>query len=122
MNVRRFRARVAPLAAVLPAVLAFASLSAVAEPPEVRLPPDVTYEGADGSPGPVVFSHTTHVPLAESKCIACHPGTFSILGPTGRITHEEMDAGRSCGVCHDGAKASGVQDDCAHCHRMGDGS
>jgi c(7)-type cytochrome triheme protein len=89
--------------------------------PEIRLPPDVTYNGAEGSPGPVVFSHATHVPLADTRCVACHPAPFSILQPTRRITHDQMNAGQKCGACHDGAKASGVQESCDHCHRMGDG-
>ncbi len=96
--------------------------AADAPSPPLRLPPDVTYGRSEASPGPVVFSHTTHVPLADSRCISCHPALFSILGPTTRITHDEMEAGRKCGACHDGTRAVGVKDDCAHCHRMGDGS
>lgn len=89
--------------------------------PALRLPPDVTYGGAADSPGPVVFSHTTHVPLRDNQCLACHPQTFSILQPTRKITHEEMNAGKQCGACHDGTQASGVRDACDHCHRMGGG-
>jgi c(7)-type cytochrome triheme protein len=87
--------------------------------PELRLPPAVTYDGAEGSPGPVVFSHTTHVPLADDHCLVCHPAPFAILQPTRGLTHEVMNAGGKCGMCHDGTKASGVQDACDHCHRMG---
>ena len=104
------------------AVLADGSTPAGDGPPDLRLPPDVTYGGAEGSPGPVVFSHSTHAPLASNQCVACHPMPFSILRPTRRITHEEMNAGQKCGACHDGVKASGVQDDCGHCHRMEGGS
>jgi c(7)-type cytochrome triheme protein len=105
-------------------VAGFAAISRAADErsAELRLPSDVTYSGAEGSPGPVIFSHTTHVPLADNRCIACHPAPFSILGPTRQITHEEMNKGLKCGTCHDGTKASGVQDACNHCHRMGDGS
>lgn len=88
----------------------------------LRLPADVTYRNAEGSPGVVVFSHATHVALTEQRCPACHPALFSILGPTEKITHEEMNTGRRCGACHDGAKASGVQDACDHCHRTRGGS
>jgi c(7)-type cytochrome triheme protein len=90
--------------------------------PTLRLPPDVTYREAEGSPGPVVFSHSTHVAFTDTKCIACHPSIFSILQPTRRITHAEMDAGTKCGACHDGSKASAVQGDCTHCHQLKDGS
>jgi c(7)-type cytochrome triheme protein len=61
-----------------------------------------------------VFSHETHVPLAEGRCVGCHPALFSIMGPTRGITHDVMDAGRQCGACHD------TKDACDHCHRMGD--
>ncbi len=88
--------------------------------PEVRLPADVTYRSAENSPGPVVFSHTVHVPLAGDRCVACHPALFPILRPTEKITHAEMSAGKKCGACHDGVAASGVEDDCAHCHGSGE--
>ncbi len=87
---------------------------------ELRLPPEATFQGADGSPGPVVFRHATHVPLAQQQCVGCHPALFSILQPTRGLTHEVMNAGGKCGACHDGTKASGVQDSCEHCHQMGE--
>jgi c(7)-type cytochrome triheme protein len=95
---------------------------AAGEAPAPKLPLDVTYRAAEASPGPVIFSHATHVPLADTRCVACHPALFSILRPTPRITHDEMNAGRRCGACHDGSKASGVQASCDHCHRAGEGS
>jgi c(7)-type cytochrome triheme protein len=107
---------------LLAAALATGSLAASESSSELRLPADVTYRGAETSPGPVVFSHAVHVPLAENRCVGCHPALFAILQPTGRITHDEMTAGRKCGACHDGTKASGVQDACDHCHRTGGGS
>ena len=97
-------------------------LAAGEVPPALKLPPAVTYQAAEGSPGPVVFSHETHVPLADTRCVACHPALFSILRPTRGINHEAMNAGRQCGACHDGSKASGVQESCDHCHRIGGGS
>jgi c(7)-type cytochrome triheme protein len=103
----------------LATMLGFVSLASGEPAPELRLPPDVTYSGAEASPGPVVFSHTIHVPLADTRCVTCHPAPFSILQPTRGITHEAMNAGGLCGVCHNGTKASGVQDACEHCHRMG---
>ena len=112
---------------VVVVVLLAATLAVAADEREhsvtpLRLPPDVTYGGAEASPGPVVFSHATHVPLADDRCVACHPALFSILRPTREIRHEEMNSGQRCGACHDGTKASGVQDACEHCHRMGGGS
>ncbi len=92
------------------------AVAAAGEPPSIRLPADRTYDGGEGSPGPVVFSHTVHVALASGKCGGCHPAPFHMLQPTGGITHEEMNAGRQCGTCHDGTAAAGVTDDCTHCH------
>lgn len=106
----------------LAAMLCAGRVTAADDSVTVRLPADVTYHGAEGSPGPVVFSHESHVALTEQHCPACHPALFSILAPTGKITHEEMNAGHRCGACHDGTKASGVQDSCDHCHRTGGGS
>ena len=102
-------------------LLAVASSRAGEAASELRLPADVTYRAADGSPGPVVFSHTTHVAFAENRCLGCHPAPFTMLRPIGRITHEDMDAGRSCGVCHDGKMAHGTQEGCDSCHGSGDG-
>ena len=105
----------------LVAVVVAASTRAADEgPPEVRLPADVTYQSAETSPGPVVFSHSTHVPLADHRCIGCHPALFPILRPTGKVTHAEMSAGKKCGACHDGVTASGIEDDCDHCHQSGE--
>jgi c(7)-type cytochrome triheme protein len=85
--------------------------------PEIRLPRDIVYAKAKDSPGPVVFSHETHVAIADNKCTGCHPAPFKMLKPVGRMVHDDMNAGRSCGVCHDGKTATGVQDDCEHCHK-----
>jgi c(7)-type cytochrome triheme protein len=108
----------ASVALLLAAAFGAGPLLATEPSLELRLPPDVAYSGADASPGPVVFSHVTHVPLAGMRCVECHPARFSILGPTRGLTHEEMNAGEKCGGCHDGNKASGVQDDCTRCHKM----
>ena len=116
------RKRLRCLRVVLSSAMLFWISSALAEiptTPQLRLPADVTYIEGNGSPGPVVFRHETHVSLNSDKCTACHPEPFSILGSRSKITHAEMDAGKSCGTCHDGTKASGVQDDCFHCHEAG---
>jgi c(7)-type cytochrome triheme protein len=112
------RLRTVLIASCLAAAFAMAALAGSEISPNLRLPADVTYGSAEGSPGPVIFSHATHVPLTDTRCVACHPEPFSILGPTGRVTHAEMEAGRKCGACHDGVKASGIDDDCSHCHRL----
>jgi c(7)-type cytochrome triheme protein len=84
----------------------------------LRLPATVSYELAVGPDRAVVFSHETHVPLAGNRCTTCHPRTFRILAPTTHIEHREMEAGRSCGSCHDGHQAFDVRDStaCSSCH------
>jgi c(7)-type cytochrome triheme protein len=90
-------------------------------PPEPRLPPDRTLADQAGSPGPVVFRHATHVEFAGVRCVGCHPAPFSILGRHRAVTHDEMNAGRSCGICHNGSDATGVEDAgaCTACHSEG---
>ncbi|HEU4402517.1 MAG TPA: c(7)-type cytochrome triheme domain-containing protein [Candidatus Polarisedimenticolia bacterium] len=98
--------------------------SAPVVPPALRLPPDIVFNKAVGSPGPVVFRHTTHVELAGTRCVGCHPQPFRMLRPTRRVTHDDMNAGRSCGVCHDGRTATGTQDGeaCGSCHAAAGGT
>jgi c(7)-type cytochrome triheme protein len=66
----------------------------------------------------VAFSHETHVALADNRCTGCHPAPFKMLRPDRKVVaHDEATAARSCGACHDGKTATGVQDDCGHCHK-----
>ncbi|HXJ35582.1 MAG TPA: c(7)-type cytochrome triheme domain-containing protein [Candidatus Eisenbacteria bacterium] len=104
---------------MLAMALGRALASAADGKPTVQLPADRTFAGAEGSPGPVVFSHETHVAFSDGRCVACHPAPFRMLRPTGGFTHAEMDAGRQCGICHDGKTARSVKDDCDHCHGGG---
>lgn len=115
---RRFFSLAGFLRLSLPALFLIAP-AALPGPPELQLPRDLVYDGADGSPGPVVFRHATHFELAENRCTACHPRPFQMLSPERLVTHCEMNAGRSCGLCHDGRKAAAVDDDCGHCHASG---
>ena len=85
---------------------------------ELRLPPDLVYDHAVGAEGAVVFRHSTHAGFADMKCAACHPAPFKLLHPTRQTSHELMDKGQSCGMCHDGshAFATAKDDMCARCH------
>jgi c(7)-type cytochrome triheme protein len=84
----------------------------------LRLPPDILYAHAGHADSAVVFSHVTHVAFAENRCTGCHPAAFRMLsrGPVPR--HGDMNAGGSCGRCHDGRQAFGVRDAsaCGTCH------
>jgi c(7)-type cytochrome triheme protein len=84
---------------------------------ELRLPPDQVLDQQD-SPAPVIFSHANHTAYTDNRCQPCHPTPFSILGRHRPMLHEEMDAGSSCGVCHNGHDATDVTDpeSCDVCH------
>jgi c(7)-type cytochrome triheme protein len=88
---------------------------------QLRLPPDLTYSKAEGSPGKVVFSHQLHTAVAD-KCTACHIQLFRMLRPARQVTHADMEAGKSCGACHNGQMAFGPTDaaGCPRCH-VGEG-
>jgi len=88
---------------------------------QLRLPPDLTYSKAEGSPGKVIFSHQFHTAVAD-KCTVCHVKLFRMLRPTRQVTHADMEAGKSCGACHNGQMAFGPTDPagCTRCH-VGEG-
>jgi c(7)-type cytochrome triheme protein len=104
-------------------VLAGLPLLCGAAPPMPRLPADRELAQGTDSPGPVTFSHAQHVGEARPDCTVCHPRLFSMARPVPgtdahahRLGHSEMDAGRSCGACHDGRTAF-AREDCTACHR-----
>lgn len=105
---------------VLLAVAAIATRSNAAAPDTLalRLPADAVFDERVRADSAVVFRHGTHVALASHRCTPCHPGLFRILAPTTTITHREMNAGRSCGSCHDGQHAFDVKSpaSCGSCH------
>ncbi len=84
---------------------------------QLRLPADYTFPPLAASPGPVVYSHEFHAAFAD-KCTVCHVQLFPILHPTPHVSHSEMNAGRSCGACHNGQMAFGTADpaSCERCH------
>jgi c(7)-type cytochrome triheme protein len=86
------------------------------DPVEVRIPADQVFDGAPGSPGAVVFRHTTHLAFNENRCGGCHVGLFKILKPTRRTSHAEFEVGKSCGACHDEKAAFSVAESCDTCH------
>jgi c(7)-type cytochrome triheme protein len=63
--------------------------------------------------GPTGFSHKSH--LAKSTdCGVCHPSVFT-AGHNKPFTMADMSKGKSCGACHNGKKAFGI-DSCVSCH------
>lgn len=74
----------------------------------------IKYEG--GGMGAVVFSHDKHT--KKFKCASCHPSIFVMKKGTKKLTMDDMNNGKTCGVCHNGKKAF-PSTDCARCHKMG---
>lgn len=69
------------------------------------------------SAGEAVFSHEIH--LGMFKCTDCHTKIFPFKAGSRKATMAEMEAGKSCGACHNkGKDAFSVQDDCGKCHKM----
>jgi c(7)-type cytochrome triheme protein len=110
--------RRARLAAVAVAVLLAAPAAAGGK--LQKLPTDYVFARGEGSPGPVTFSHESHVDAAKPSCVTCHAKTFRIL-EAGRtfnrdpIRHDRMEAGAACGACH-GKTAFGFES-CDLCHK-----
>lgn len=66
--------------------------------------------------GGSVFSHSAHLDMSFA-CSECHSKIF-IPGPN-RVSHTmlDMEAGKSCGACHNGKTAFSVKGDCQKCHK-----
>jgi c(7)-type cytochrome triheme protein len=79
---------------------------------------DVVFErkaaGMDDLP-PAVFPHWVH--RMQYKCPACHDTLFKMKAGANLVTMDELQAGKWCGVCHDG-KAAFISDlnSCLRCH------
>jgi c(7)-type cytochrome triheme protein len=75
---------------------------------------DVTFEvkGVDKA----VFSHDVHVVKAKLGCRDCHPKLYLDSARSKPATMRQMARGQSCGACHDGKRAAGL-DDCDSCHK-----
>jgi c(7)-type cytochrome triheme protein len=96
---------------VIVCVMLTMSLTALAVPPgkTVVLEP----KGA----GKVVIEGKIHADKGI-KCPSCHPAIFKMKKGADVVTMKDMNEGKFCGACHDGAKAFGVKekDNCPKCH------
>ena len=77
------------------------------------------HQGAEDIPiqstvGAIVFSHDAHIEMFG--CDECHPDTFKAKANSNQVGMKKMEAGESCGTCHDGDTAFGVAGDCVTCH------
>ena len=76
-----------------------------------------TVEFAGGSAGKVIFDGKVHAEKGL-KCIDCHTKIFPMKKGEG-LKMADMNAGKSCGTCHNGQKAFTTTDqaDCGKCHK-----
>ncbi|MDD2365013.1 MAG: cytochrome c3 family protein [Desulfuromonadaceae bacterium] len=70
---------------------------------------EITFKAFDAR-----FSHVKH--LEMFKCDDCHSAIFFGGNRSIRYTMPEMEKGKSCGACHDGKSAFGVNGSCEKCH------
>lgn len=93
-------------------VLAFLSHDALA------VPSGKTVEFPDGSMGKVVFSGAIHAEKGL-KCTDCHTKIFPMKKTTEELKMSDLNAGKYCGVCHNGEKAFATNKpaNCSKCHK-----
>ena len=87
----------------------------------MKLPPDYTFPRRGESPGPVTFSHESHIDSKQPSCAPCHATRFKLIEPgkpvRAELTSQQMHSVELCGACHDGKNVFGIEDDCSNCHR-----
>jgi len=101
------------------AIVVSAAVVVVMAAPVFAVGPGKTVEFAGGAGGKVVFDGKVHADKG-AKCADCHQsGLFKMKKGATKATMKDMQAGKSCGGCHNGTKAFGVKDaaDCAKCHK-----
>ncbi|MCS6805429.1 MAG: Ni/Fe-hydrogenase cytochrome b subunit [Acidobacteriota bacterium] len=84
----------------------------------LQLPADKEFPQHEDSPGPVTFSHTTHVDPTQPSCTVCHARTFRIIETHQAPLSVNMHDRQACGLCHDGERAFSINDGCTTCHRL----
>lgn len=71
--------------------------------------------GTDDVP-PAVFPHFVH--RIQFKCSVCHDAIVEMKAGANPITMDDIQAGKYCGVCHNGKTAfQATFDACPRCHR-----
>jgi c(7)-type cytochrome triheme protein len=70
--------------------------------------------------GKVVLDGTKHA-NAGLKCKDCHARTFKMKKGSTVMKMTDINAGKFCGECHNGAKAFAANDkkSCGRCHKKG---
>jgi c(7)-type cytochrome triheme protein len=84
---------------------------------QAKGPADFDFDGKGG--GKVSFSHEKHL-AKGGKCTDCHTKIFKMTkGQRSAPKMAEMEAGQSCGTCHNAKTAFDVKDkaNCTKCHQ-----
>ena len=78
--------------------------------------PGKKVEYAGGGNGKVVFDGKSHAD-AGLKCAECHTKIWPMKKGAAMV-HADMNAGKGCGVCHNGQKGFKIDDqaNCVKCH------
>lgn len=63
-----------------------------------------------------IFSHNYHLGL-DLGCKDCHTKVFPFKAGVKHSTMADMEAGKSCGACHNGTTAGTVAGNCESCHK-----
>ncbi|GAB4177861.1 MAG: hypothetical protein Fur0039_21400 [Rhodocyclaceae bacterium] len=84
-------------------------------PPEKVFDQDVKLATSGKPNRMVVFSHKAHAQWLT--CSNCHPAIFAEKTGTAKITMDDIDEGKFCGVCHDKV-AMAMPSGCKGCHKI----
>ena len=66
---------------------------------------------------PVIYPHWIH--RIYFKCKVCHNGIFMMRRWVNEISQKEIEAGKQCGICHNGKIAFDGRRNCRRCHIAG---
>jgi c(7)-type cytochrome triheme protein len=65
---------------------------------------------------PATFPHSVH--RYQFKCYVCHDAIFKMKAGADEVSMQKIEAGKYCGVCHNGTTAFGTTfESCQRCHR-----
>jgi len=100
----------------LPTAISMLALCMIAVSAEA-VPPGKTAEW-EASMGKVTFDGKVHADKGF-KCLDCHSKIFRMKKGSTEMKMADINAGRFCGVCHDGTKAFETNNpaNCVRCHK-----
>lgn len=81
----------------------------------MAVPSGKTLEYEGGGTGKVIFDGKVHADKGL-KCNDCHTKIFQMKKGTAKLNMADLNAGKYCGVCHNGTKSFKTVN-CARCHK-----